>query len=217
MHYKVAPGIIIKTENAAKPERQASSYLKALISNLPHVPASLDFGCGKLRYCNSILETTDTLAIVDSEIQLSRRQILRGSETSVRDLTRRSNRVEVYNDLEFQKTKRRFDRAFCINVLSVIPIAAKRRRILSAIRSHLRPKGSCLFVVQYRNSDFTRMQAMPNARPWSGGFLIDSLRGYSFYALISPERLARMVRRAGFSVVSRQRNEGSAYLWAERV
>jgi hypothetical protein len=216
MHYKIATNVVIKTENAAKPESQRSSYLTSLLSDLPQVSASFDYGCGKLRYCDVILDTTDCLAIVDSEIQLSRVQVLKGIESSIRDAVRRSNRIAVYNDAEFQQIDRRFDRGFCINVLSVVPILARRRQIIDLIWSRLQPNGTCLFVVQYRNSDFNRMRLMANARPWRDGFLIDSLRGFSFYGLISPDHLASMVKKAGFAVRGVDLNEGSVYLWGSK-
>jgi hypothetical protein len=56
---------------------------------------------------------------------------------------------------------------------------------------------------------------MPNAKPWLDGFLIDSLRGYSFYGLISPDRLESFLKRAGFRIRETDLNEGSAYCWAE--
>jgi hypothetical protein len=216
MHYKLGPDIIVKTENAAKPEKQASSYLKELLSKLPTVDSSFDYGCGKLRYVNSILGRTNTLSIVDSEIQLSRAQKLKGINTSIRRLLNRSNRISIYNDEQFSELNANYDRGFCINVLSVIPIIARRRQVLNTIREKLRPRGTCLFVVQYRNSDFTRMSQMSNARPWRDGFLIESRRGYSFYGLIRPERLIAMVKKAGFSVEQISLNEGSAYLLAGR-
>jgi hypothetical protein len=58
------------------------------------------------------------------------------------------------------------------------------------------------------------MRSMPNARPWRDGFLVDSLRGYSFYGLISPERLGAMILKAGFKIEKRMLNEGSVYLLA---
>jgi hypothetical protein len=216
MHYEITPGIVVKTENAAKPESQASAFLKLLLADLPHVTASVDFGCGKLRYCDPILDKTDILAIVDSEIQLSRMQILKGTTSTIRETVSRSNRIQVYNDLEFTTLNGDFDRAFCINVLSTIPLISKRRQIMKVIRSHLRPNGTCLYVVQYRNSDFHRMRSMPNARSWRDGFLIDSLRGFSFYGLISPDSLISMARKAGFAICQVRRNEGSVYVWASR-
>jgi hypothetical protein len=215
MRYKVARNIEIRTENAAKPEAQASKFLLDLLKDLSHVGSAFDYGCGKLRYETAIGETTDLLAIVDSEIQLSRTQMLRGKQASIRSVFKRSNRVHVYSDVEFQRLDALFDRGFCINVLSVIPSYARRRQVLEVIRQKLRVGGECLFVVQYRNSDFTRTKHMPNAKPWLDGFLIDSLRGYSFYGLISPDRLESFLKRAGFRIRETDLNEGSAYCWAE--
>ncbi len=215
MRYKLSSGIEIRTENAAKPASQTSKHVLALLQELPHVAATFDYGCGKLRYEIAIEPTTDTLAIVDSEVQLSRTQRLLGKENSIRSLFRKSNYISSYNDVQFQKLRTRFNRGFCINVLSVIPSYARRRQVLGIIRDKLSRKGECLFVVQYRNSDFARMRAMPNARPWLDGFLIDSLRGYSFYGIISPNRLERSLTRAGFYVRNVELNDGSAYVWAE--
>jgi hypothetical protein len=216
MRYKLASGIEIRTENAARPESQPSTFLLDLIASLPHVGSTFDYGCGKLRYQRAIADTTDVLAVVDSEIQLSRLQVLRGKETSIRNLFRQSNRMEVYNDVEFHELNTRFERGFCINVLPVIPSYSRRRRVLDVIHGKLRRDGNgeCLFVVQYRNSDFTRMRRMPNTTPWLDGFIIDSLRGYSFYGLIPPERLEASLKRAGFRIRETKLNEGSAYTWA---
>jgi len=216
MRYKLASGIEIRTENAAKPESQPSRFSVDLIAELPHVGSTFDYGCGKLRYQRAIADTTDVLAVVDSEIQLSRLQVLRGKETSIRSLFKQSNRIEVYNDVEFQELNTRFERGFCINVLPVIPSYSRRRRVLDVIRGKLRRDGNgeCLFVVQYRNSDFTRMRKMSNTKPWLDGFIIDSLRGYSFYGLIPPDRLEASLKRAGFRVRETKLNEGSAYTWA---
>lgn len=215
MRYKIGKDIIIRSENAAKPASQTSSFLVSYIKSLDHVSSSFDYGCGKLRYKNAILSTTETLTAVDSEIQLSRTQKLEGAQTSVRSLCAGSNRVVAQNTTEFGAKRVQYDRGFCINVLSVIPILEARKRVLFLIRSRLRTNANCLFVVQYRNSDFTRMQKMPNARPWRDGFLIDSLRGYSFYGLISPDALADLVRSASFEVLDMKLNEGSAYLLAK--
>lgn len=214
MHYDLGGGIVVRSENAAKPVSQGSTFLKEILRGLPPVESSFDYGCGKLRYSDDMLAHSDSLALVDSEVQLSRDQALPCGRTTIRAIARKSNRLSAYNDVEFANLAGRFERGYCINVLSVIPFYAKRRQVLRAIWSKLRKNAHCLFVVQYRNSDFTRMSAMKNARPWRDGFLIDSLRGHSFYGLISPERLVAMLRRAGFSIVSVKLNEGSAYVWA---
>lgn len=214
MRYRLASGIEIRTENAAKPDSQSSKFLSNLISNLPPTASTFDYGCGKLRYQKVIAGTTDILAVVDSEVQLSRLQTLRGRKVSIRNIYERSNRIQVYNELEFQTLNTRFERGFCINVLSVIPSYKHRRKVLDIIRQKLRQEAECLFVVQYRNSEFSRMSRMPNANPWLDGFLIDSLRGHSFYGMISPERLEKTLKRAGFRIRETRLNDGSAYTWA---
>jgi hypothetical protein len=67
----------------------------------------------ELRYQRPIADTTDVLAIVDSEVQLSRLQFLRGKEMSIRNIYKQSNRIHVYNDVEFQEINARFERGFC--------------------------------------------------------------------------------------------------------
>lgn len=149
MRYKIGPNIEIRLENAAKPESQSSRFLLELLRGLDHVGSTFDYGCGKLRYQKLIAATTDALAIVDSEIQLSRTQSLRKKKTSIRNIFKQSNRVQTYNDVEFQELNARFDRGFCLNVLPVIPSYALRRQVLEVIHSKLRPGGECLFVVLY--------------------------------------------------------------------
>ena len=58
------------------------------------------------------------------------------------------------------------------------------------------------------------MRKMSNAKPWLDGFLVNSLRGHSFYGMISPDRLETSLKHARFRVREIKLNEGSAYTWA---
>src|ERR1700694_1118977 len=138
MRYKISKEVIVRTENAAKPEKQGSSYLNALISKLIPVKSSFDFGCGKLRYQKAISKTTQTLALVDSEIQLSRTQMIRGRKGSIREALQKSNHTSTFTVGEFAKLPATFDRGFCVNVLSVIPSTTIRLRVVQLMRSKLR-------------------------------------------------------------------------------
>lgn len=214
MRYEFAKGCVLKTENAAKPGKQASMALNKYIAGLHPVQSSFDYGCGKLRYLNPILATTESLTLVDSEVQIDRRQIVHDELTTIRKVTKRSNRLSAVNTIEFSRDNQEFDRGFCINVLSVIPFSSARQNVVHLIHQKLRRGGTCLFVVQYRNSDFRRMRAMKNARPWRDGFIVNSLRGFSFYGLISPQRLERLVLSCGFEVADRILNDGRVFLLA---
>jgi hypothetical protein len=134
MRYKIGTDIVIRSENAAKPELQSSSYLNKLIAKLEQVRSTFDYGCGKLRYQKVISRTTNTLALVDSEVQLSRKQMIRGKVTSIRDLLRNSNHLSAFSATEFGTVPAKFDRGFCINVLSVIPSATARLRVVQLMR-----------------------------------------------------------------------------------
>lgn len=218
MRYRILGGREIRSENAAKPQSQASRYLTGFIATLPPVAKAFDYGCGKLRYLDVMLQVSENLTVVDSEIQLVREQkLLNELRSSVRRILHGSNRVAVANVAEFAANSESYDRGYCINVLSVIPIEAVRRRAVRLMFSRLRPGGTCLFVVQYRNSDFTRMATMPNAAAWHDGFLMDSLRGYSFYGIVRPEYLRKLVMEAGFKVADLRLADGSAYLTALRA
>jgi SAM-dependent methyltransferase len=214
MRYNLGNGVVIRSENAAQSGRNTSKHLRGIIADLPIVGSSFDYGCGKLRYAAAILETTETLTVVDSEIQLSRTQIIDGAITTVRAALGGNNRATAANVQEFDHLNMRFDRGFCINVLSVIPIDAIRRRVLGLIRSKLRPGAPCLFVIQYRNSRFTERLQLPNAQQQRDGILVDSLRGFSYYGLIPPDRLTTMLQAAGFEIITRTVHEGSVYVWA---
>jgi hypothetical protein len=55
---------------------------------------------------------------------------------------------------------------------------------------------------------------MRNARRWRDGFLIDSLRGFSFYGLIPPQQLAALVADAGFENLEETLDDGRVFLMA---
>ena len=65
MRYSLGDGIVIKTENAAKPDLQEFKALSDYISRLEPVGSSFDYGCGKLRYAEPILRSTGTLTVVE--------------------------------------------------------------------------------------------------------------------------------------------------------
>ena len=57
---------------------------------------------------------------------------------------------------------------------------------------------------------------MTNARIWRTGILINSLRGYSYYGIITPDELTIMLEKCGFQIIRSVLNEGSVYVFAMR-
>jgi hypothetical protein len=216
MRYRLAGGEIIRSENAAKTHHQKSKELLRLLSRFQRVARTLDFGCGKLRYLSEILDTTDHLYVTDSEVQLTRTQRLFGQMTSIRDLVRLSNAWSVLSLKELYCGDVRFNRIFCLNVLQVIPFRPLRQAILRRLANVLDNNGEIVVVVQYRNSDFSRMSRMENASPFEDGMLLRFSRGVSFYAFIKPPVLEQMVREAGLTITHKHVHDGSCYIIATR-
>jgi hypothetical protein len=137
------------------------------------------------------------LILVDSEVQLSRRQIIDGRSTSVREYAGAWKHCSVLNVAAFEASGVRADFTLCANVLSAVPSAEARERIVREIAAHTSPRGTALFVVQYRNTHFRRWEQLPHAQRTGGGWLVKNVRGASFYAPITAEELAEYVINGG--------------------
>src|SRR5262245_19424569 len=131
----------IRSENAAKTSWQASSDLVAWLRRLPKFADGLDYGCGKLRYTKFLANKARSLTLVDSEIQLSRRQKIAGTLTTVRGYARRWHNTRVMSIEDFSKDRHCYDFILCANVLSAFPTAGIRSRVLRRLASALKPQG----------------------------------------------------------------------------
>ena len=128
--------------------------------------------------------------------------MIRGRSTTIRDHARKSNHVQAYAVNQFASLGRKYDRGFCINVLSVILLRERQAGHRPVDENQTEAKLLLPVRISYRNSDFTRMQKLPNCSRYDNGFLMNSLRGYSFYGLIPPDDLVSLVKRGGFKVES---------------
>lgn len=208
----------IRSENTAKPMLQASRYLMQWINSHEVVNDALDFGCGKLRYAAAIASRAHRLTLVDSDIQLSRTQILDGSPTSVRDYVAShwtGARVLTFED--FQDDRCKYDLVLCANVLSAIPIAKVRSKVLRSIAQRLQPLGECLFVTQFRDSYFKKIAQSPNAKPFLDGWLLVTPRGSFYYGILPKDRLERLVSQHGFVVINSWKIEKFAFVLAQQA
>ena len=214
MHYKIG-NHIIKSENAAKPPSQASSYLLDWIRNLSNVDSILDFGCGKLRYAGALATKCRRLILVDSDIQLNRNQLLGGTLTTVIHYAKRCwphSRVLTLEELDRDPLK--YDFILCANVLPVIPKKQVRSSVMRRLHTALRNSGFCLFVTQYRNSYFKQIVSSPNVESHLDGWILTTSKGSFYYGLLPPEKLERIVVTHGFAIDQSWEHEGSAYVIA---
>ena len=216
LHYRVR-GVIVRSENAAKPATQRSQAVSQWLKAQPRVHDALDYGCGKLRYAANLIARAKRVTFVDSDIQIRRHQVLLGRRSSVVTLVRRrwpSSRVLAATS--FERDSRHYDLVLCANVLSAIPSRRIRMKVLRAIHARLKPKAPCLLVSQYRNSDFMAAAKRWKSEAHQDGWLLKSRRGSYFYAPLTADRLQAMARKVGLSVREKRLRDGSALVVVTR-
>jgi 2-polyprenyl-3-methyl-5-hydroxy-6-metoxy-1,4-benzoquinol methylase len=197
MRYKVK-GCEIRSENAAKPHSMRSAVVAAYLREADKVDAVLDYGCGKLRYGDLISQIGNRVTFVDSRIQLTRPQRLRGKRTTVKDFVQRnySNACAIAAE-EWRSGRPRYDFVTCINVLSAIASRAALNRALEVIRSALRKNGLAVFVNQHTNSSFTRYAA---GKKHLFGHLYEVNGRNFYYGLLSASRVSNLLTNRGFAI-----------------
>lgn len=194
-------GVELRTENAAKPHRQASKWLIHEISQVSSDSVALDYGCGKFRYTIPLSRRVKYVCAVDSLYQIDRKQQVANRRTTLRKYARaHMKNVAVY---EIQSTgwrRMKFDFILCANVLSVIPRRALRVTVLCQLKRVLKPGGRILISTQFRNTHFKQWETNPNATWIRDGWFVNGVRGASFYAIIPPKKLYRLCCDAGLSM-----------------
>ena len=201
MRYLVR-GRQIRTENAAKPYNQASSRTIHEITELGTHRRVLDYGCGKLRYVKTLAPLSTSLTLVDSAIQLDRFQRLFGRRSSIRVYAPvRWPNVRVLDVDQFASDRRQYDFILCANVISAIPCARTRWRVLLVLAQRLARGGTCLFVSQHRNTEFAKAAGRPTTMPHLGGFILNGARRCSFYTPIGRDTLVPLLSRTGHRII----------------
>lgn len=214
MRYRLG-AVEIRTENAAKPIRQAASGVVRWIRRMRPVERALDYGCGKLRSAVHLAPKCRVLTLVDGNIQLDRIQTIGGKRTTVRAYSaQRWPSCRVVSVQEFASDTEKYDFILCANVLSSIPTAKARVAVLRRLAAATSATGRCLFVTQYTNSYFTQTAVAQNAKRHLDGWIIKNTRGYFFYGILNKPRLMRLVAANGFEVGTAWVEGQSAYVLA---
>lgn len=200
MRYKFK-GVELRTENAAKPYRQASKWLLDEISYVSSAGVGLDYGCGKFRYTIPLSRRLKRVCAVDSSYQIEREQQIANRRTTLRKYARAYMKNVVVHEIRSAGWRRmKFDFILCANVLSVIPHRAERINVLRRLARVLKPNGRILVSTQFRNTHFKLWEKDPNATWIRNGWFVKGVQGASFYAIISPTKLGQLCRDAGLSI-----------------
>lgn len=200
MHYNINDDIIIKSENAAKSYTQPNKYLLDMIKDFANVDRVLDYGCGKLRYTIPLCELAKEVIAIDSNEQILRKQKIWNEKTSVMVYSNKIDNLEVYslNDTKWKEYK--YDFILCSNVLSAIPNDLDRIKVLNNIKSILSYKGKALITTLYRNSYFSLYKMRESSIKYHDGWIVKNGSLFSFYGLISVEKLINYCINAGLIV-----------------
>lgn len=200
MIYKVI-GVEIHSENTAKPTSQPNKALLKWICKQEVVNRVLDFGCGKLRYAGALAKRCHNLTLVDSEIQLNRKQKIANQFTTVREYAKkRWKNCILLNAEEFRECKNKYDLILCANVLSAIPSSRSRSDVLNLILKSLKKNGKCLFVTQFKNSYFSKMLHSKRAKAHLDGWILKTKRGNYYYGIIPKMKLERILKLHGYYI-----------------
>lgn len=201
MRYKIK-GMEIRSENAAKPSCNASSALVKWLHNREYTQSALDFGCGKLRYTSHLAKKSKHLGIVDSEVQISRNQLIEGKNTTVLKYTKTrwpQCRVHILEKF-LVKPSHSYNFILCANVLSAIPCPKVRAKSIRSIFAALRAKGQVLFANQHTNSYFKEVKKRKSTLLHLDGWITNSKSKASYYGILNKDLVTKLITRHGFTV-----------------
>ena len=209
-------GKVIRSENAAKSYKQKSKHVVNYLMSRTQSENVMDFGCGKLRYSSEIISIGKSVTFVDSELQLSRKQIVRGTYCNAIEYisTNYRNALSLsFEDASSQKINNHFDFISCTNVLSAIPCPDYLNKVLSLIHTALRIDGEALFVNHHRCSSFSKFQA---GQRHMHGYIYASRSGFSYYGLMTNKIVIATLEPLGFEVIRSWSKEDIGFVLVRR-
>jgi 2-polyprenyl-3-methyl-5-hydroxy-6-metoxy-1,4-benzoquinol methylase len=198
MRYVIG-GAEIRTENAAKPSSQKSSAVDDYIGSLENGPSILDFGCGKLRYSDTLVSVASKVTFVDSAVQLGREQVIRGDRTTVNKYVEAN--YAGCSTLSYEKLNEhrvKYDVITCTNVLSAIPCKKTISDVMNHILRLLKKDGFAIFVNQHRSSYFKRYES---GEKLLHGFLYNGPKGSSYYGILDRTAIEQLLTAHGYRII----------------
>jgi 2-polyprenyl-3-methyl-5-hydroxy-6-metoxy-1,4-benzoquinol methylase len=201
MKYQIKNNIEIDSSKTAKSYLQQSSRVVELINDFDSVEKIMDYGCGKMRYSLLLKEKCDNLTIVDSELQLTKIQMIHGERTSIKEyIKRKGNDIKALNIEETLVHQSKYDIIFCSNVLSAIPDEKSRTELLTTIRNLLKKDGKAYFITQYTNSFYCNIKNKEGVFEHLDG-VVSSKRGKAtYYGIIGKSKLKEMLEIHNFKI-----------------
>ncbi len=187
-----------------------SNYLCKQIESTNKNGNALDFGCGKLRYSEQLVNKFETVTFLDSRRQLERVQIIRGVQTTIPDYVinnyKNANIVSYEN---IDKITNHYDFILCANVLSAIPCESTIHKVLSAIRELLKSDGEALIVNQYKSSYSKRYES---GIKHLHGYIYQNSRNAFYYGLLDVDTVSKICSDNNLEIIKSWSKAGSSYV-----
>ncbi|ENT8652648.1 methyltransferase [Escherichia coli] len=187
-----------------------SNYLCKQIESTNKNGNAIDFGCGKLRYSEQLVNKFETVTFLDSRRQLERVQIIRGVQTTIPDYVinnyKNANIVSYEN---IDKITNHYDFILCANVLSAIPCESTIHKVLSAIRELLKSDGEALIVNQYKSSYFKRYES---GIKHLHGYIYQNSRNAFYYGLLDVDTVSKICSDNNLEIIKSWSKAGSSYV-----
>lgn len=214
MRYQIA-GIELRTENAAKPHTQQSTPVAEYLKTKGSVSTLLDFGCGKLRYSDILVSIAESTTFVDSEIQLSRLQSVRGIRTSVKEYVKANyQNCQTLSLEDISAHRMRYDLITCTNVISAIPCKQTLSSSLLQIKNLLKYDGVAIFINQHRSSYFKKYES---GKKHMYGYLYQGRRGASYYGIMCRQTMSKLLTENGLTILKSWNQGESNFIEAAKA
>lgn len=192
-------GTFIRSENAAKPHTQKSKSVEDYLLCSGRTQSILDFGCGKLRYSDTLMKIATCVTFVDSEIQLSRTQMIRGEKTSVTDFVSKNYpHCKTVPFEQIHEHQEQYNLITCTNVLSAIPCPQTLSNVISNIKKLLSRDGVAVFINQHRSSYFKKFET---GKKHLNGYIYNNQKSTTYYGIFNKTITQELLLDHDFEII----------------
>lgn len=189
----------IRSENAAKPHTQKSKPVDDYLLSSGITNSVLDFGCGKLRYSDTLTKIAKTVTFVDSQIQLSRKQVIRGEQTTVIEFVSKNYpHCKTIPFEQIQNHQELYNLITCTNVLSAIPCKETLSSVILSIKKLLSSDGVAVFINQHRSSYFKKFES---GKKHLNGYIYSNQKSTSYYGIFNRAVTQDLLLEHGFEII----------------
>ncbi|PAU53562.1 methyltransferase domain-containing protein [Pseudomonas sp. PICF141] len=192
-------GTLIRSENAAKPHTQKSKPVEDYLLCRGKAHSILDFGCGKLRYSDTLTKIATSVTFVDSQIQLSRKQIIRDEQTSVTEFVSKNYpHCKTVPFEKLQEHQEQYNLITCTNVLSAIPCSETLSNVILNIKKLLSRDGVAVFINQHRSSYFKKFES---GKKHLNGYIYKNQKSTTYYGIFNKTNTQELLLDNGFEII----------------